>query len=1290
MKLSARHHRFISRAVAAALFAAGSMALPSMTPESFAQEDEWAVDGGDARTREIMRRYKVLLERNPTEGLAFRKLVEMAGGARGLDRLIAEYEKKAEKSPDKVNYRLILGHLLKQRGEYQKALDAYSKAIELDEKSAPAYLGRGQCLTMLQKNAEATADFEKALSLSKDRNAKQDILRKLADLAFAQRDWEAAQGYYDRLVKLDSRNEFLRMEYAQVLVKYRRYDKALEQYEALIKLAGRDVKAKATSYRDMGDLYEKMGEDDKAIQTYKKAQSYVKSSNWLYREVEQRIIGVYRRTDRLSEYATTKEKAWRRPSYDQAMILAGLFDELGDEDKAYKYYKTASSKSRKAIDPRTKIIQILQRRGENKAVVKAYLDLIRVAPSQSRFQFDLARIYHRNGDRDEAEKLLSKIRKRFRRDPDVLVNLADTYMRLGMSDEALDVYKQLVRSEPRNEAYLTSLGEYYYQRGETNKAIETWERLLKSNLSKPEAHAQLGLVLIEHNRVERRIRRYEKALELSPKDMEIRRGLALAYELGRYWDKAVETWTNLLEDEAATDTMAQEARSRIIGIYRRENRLRAKIREFQAAFQADPPDIEAGFFLAEAYSKLGESDKAERTWRAIIDADGVVDEKDVPALMALEKTYTQEGETARAIEVLQKLSELRPARAKDYYHRIAELSLKNYEEDQAIRYAKLALEKNPDDANAHAQLASVYARMQRIDEAIAEYRVALDLDPRAFNVHFALAELLLEKGNDREASALYSTIAQKAADEGMILQAARRAMALAQSREQLEELEIQLAPLVFKTPPQTVYRKIMLEIYGRLTAPLVARRNFGADLDELEVRYLEQLGSRAFPILMDAVQSEDIGQRQLAVRMLGELRAPSAGLALARMVTDEREQLRLQAAIAVAQIGDERAAKPLLRALEDSDPAIHDAAAWALGTVGGKESIKALSAILEGTQNSRLQSLAALSLGRIGDARAVPGLLAGLEGSEVHRYNDLLTQSITYALGLIGDARAVEQLGVVMAQATGPSGEMAAWALGRVGSPRAIELLLTAYWSENASLRDRGRRGLVWSSVKKEAVSEDELYRQILSESRFVNVREQSFYADGVITALRKEVSFMPMVDPSIMIKSNIKLIGQVTRERLSTSSSDIQALVLEDLARPELLLGLGASDDPADVIVALRPVLEGIHEQLRAFASGSDPVLVRPSLVLLGTLGDRKDMSLLIARVKSQDAALRREAIHGLGLGYGKEREAREAILEGMIDPDFSVRATSAASLGEQAEGSAAIHAALVEAVRDDYISVR
>ncbi|MEM1350334.1 MAG: tetratricopeptide repeat protein, partial [Myxococcota bacterium] len=472
-------------------------ALALVPPDIAHAQEEWDVRGGDARTREIIRRYQSLLERNPTEGLALRKLIELTGKGSGLERLIGQYEQKVEAKPEDVRLWIVLGHLYKEKARYADAERAYGEALSREDKSALAYLGRGAARMMMDKPKEAQADFEAALEHERDRAKRQDILRKLADLAFAQRDWARAQTYYDRLIELDPRNEYLRMEYAQVLVKYKRYDKALEQYEALVELAGRDVKTRATTLRDMGDLYEKMGDEERAISAYKKAMSYVRPGNWLYREVQQRIIGVYRRTERLEEYLAKVSKRWRRPNFDQAMLLASLYDELAREEEALKFYETARSKNRRAVEPRLKIIQIRTRRGEMKAVARAYDDLIRVAPSQARFRFDLAKLHFRNGDRKKAQAVLRATRSKFRREPDVLVTLADMYLRFGMRDEALGVYKSLVRAEPGNDSFILSLGEYYYQNGEVDKALKTWERILKSSLPKAEAHALLGNVLVE-------------------------------------------------------------------------------------------------------------------------------------------------------------------------------------------------------------------------------------------------------------------------------------------------------------------------------------------------------------------------------------------------------------------------------------------------------------------------------------------------------------------------------------------------------------------------------------------------------------------------------------------------------------------------------------------------------------------------------------------------------------------------------------------------------------------------
>lgn len=61
------------------------------------------------------------------------------------------------------------------------------------------------------------------------------------------------------------------------------------------------------------------------------------------------------------------------------------------------------------------------------------------------------------------------------------------------------------------------------------------------------------------------------------------------------------------------------------------------------------------------------------------------------------------------------------------------------------------IELNPDDAWAHANLASVYEAQGRVDESIEHYRRAIDLDPDLELAHFGLAGLLAGQGELAEA-----------------------------------------------------------------------------------------------------------------------------------------------------------------------------------------------------------------------------------------------------------------------------------------------------------------------------------------------------------------------------------------------------------------------------------------------------------------------------------------------------------------------------------------------------------
>jgi len=1284
-------------ALVAVTLAPGPLVAQTEAGES---SNDWQVEGGDARKAEVIRRYKQLLEKSPNRGVVFEKLVEYVGKGEGLDRLVAEYERRVEESPEQANLRLVLGHLLDANGDPEAASTHYDKAVELRPEDPVAWMSRGRVRSKLEQTKKAISDFETALEHVGKRARKQEILRKLADLAFQQHQWNRAIGYYQRLIEMDPSNEYLRMEFAQVLVKHRRYEEAVAQYEKLLELAGRDPKAKATTLRDMGDVYEKMGEAERAVETYRRAMNLMRRSHWLYEELQQRVIDVYRNDDRLAELVGEYESRWGSPDYSRSLLLGKLSDEIGREDQALEYFRRATRRKPGEPTPRKRVIEILRRRGEDKEAIAEYKKLMRAAPDESRYHFELVRLYFQLGQRDEGVELLDTIKRRFRGQPTVYVTLADTYMRYEMEEEALATYRELVEMEPDNESYILSLGESYYRAGHMEKAVETWQRLLETSMPTAEAHARLGQVYSEHGMIERGVRNYRKAVELRPDDLSIRRGLASTYERARRWNKAIEAWRAIMEQTDQSESKA-EARGRIISIYERQHRLRSMLTEFRKRFEADTPDRQAGYFLAEGHLKLNNYEKAEQTYRTLIEADGEVGDNDIEAFQALERIYRQTGELENAIEVLQKLADLQPERQRDYYHQIAELSLQLYQDDQAVRYAALAVEKNPDDADAHARLGEVYRKMQKLEAAAEEYRRAFELDPKAHRHAMALAEILVTLGDKRRAEELYRQVAREAEGNSMVLKAARRAIDLADENGRLGELESEFSKLAFRGSENAVYRKVLLELYERMVTPLMLSMRYGVGDDRATLRErLERIGQRASPVLMTALNDGNIGQRALAVRLLGGLRDSSGALQLARMTVDPEESLRTLAAISVAEIGDERAAGPLVQGLDADDPTLREIATWTLGYVGGDEAIEALVEQLHNGQNWTEKALAAIGLGRIGGDRAVDALETAILTVPPGESNDGVLVAVTWALGRVGDADSIETLEDALRRSPRDVQFVAARALAEIGGDAAIRALLAARWDERSALRAPAMRGLARGATRMERETGDHAQLRRRSDALMADIshiaeRDQKIDVQGLIQRRKVDSTVAGVTRSDAFFRKYASVAAEVAGSRLDNEKA-APGRVLADLWQSgRLRLGML---EPATAAgrKAYIEALGALREPLASVAEHDDPEVAAPAIGLLGRLGGADNAASLIGRLSSEAAAVRAAAARSIGR-LGDPSRAIEPLSEAMDDSDFDVRRAVSESLADIATSSVVsdeirdrVIGLLGGALEDDYRSVR
>jgi hypothetical protein len=142
-------------------------------------------------------------------------------------------------------------------------------------------------------------------------------------------------------------------------------------------------------------------------------------------------------------------------------------------------------------------------------------------------------------------------------------------------------------------------------------------------------------------------------------------------------------------------------------------------------------------------------------------------------------------------------------------------------------------------------------------------------------------------------------------------------------------------------------------------------------------------------------------------------------------------QVRVEAAEALQNIGDERAVKPLIDALRDPVWRVRDDAAIALGKIGDLRAAQPLLHAME-DQSGYVRWHAAWALGELQVYQAVPLLITALddEFESLGRY--YVREAAAEALGEIGDEQAIEPLKRALEDKSDEVQEAAAKALKKI------------------------------------------------------------------------------------------------------------------------------------------------------------------------------------------------------------------------------------------------------------------
>jgi tetratricopeptide (TPR) repeat protein len=1202
----------------------------------------------------LIARYTAIVLAQPSAPFPLQRLSQLYRERDGnIKKLIEEFEKRAATpGPEAWASKVALAGIYKLDGRPDEAIKTYQAAITEKPNDPQAILALAQLQSERGEKTAARASYEKALPLLKVAADVEQTTRTLLGICLDVKDFEGAKKYHDALVKSAQGSLFVKAELGRELLNRGEYARAESEFRELVKAAAGDNRALAPALRDLGQALAKQKKTEEALTTLKRAMAIAGGAAGVRAEILLIMTDAFRAEGKLAELIPILE-AEKAQDAQRLATLGALYEETGDVDKAIATYRKVLATDGKQIDVRLKLVHLLQTAGDLDAAIKEYEALIKAAPGNPDFVFELCETLIQRGDRPKALKLLTELEARAGQEPEILAAVADFYERVEEKDKALKVLQRLATASGGDATYVIDLGDRYYQAGDKKKALETWARIKTIIPNRARASSTLGEVYLDHDMPLEALAALREAVQLEPANVRYKKNLAIAIErtaapLGNATQRYAEArtlWEELLASAENDKLLAREARTHIVSLWSLAHELPSRVGPLQARFNANPPDIESGRLLAEVQRRLHRLAEAETVLRRVVElAPG-----DEESLLALERVLVLEQNLSGAIDVLAKLAEVNPKRAREFYQRMAQYAAELYRDDDAIKYAARAVELSPEDANGHQKLGDMYRRRQDIPHAIAEYRQAIAKNDRLFPVYFDLAEMLVSSGQVDEADRLFRRVVRASPDEELVARAARMSMQVNLGRGTLESLERELLPVAVGNPQKPLYRRLLVELYGAMTFPLVQKvRDGGSPAASAAARAeLAKIGARAIKPLLDALADDKESQQKIAIEVLAYVQNKSAGPALYNFATGQADKsLRVRAMVACGALRDPAilpryesmlAPKDATGAILPSD-SIAVAAAWGVARMGDKKAEGLLVKLLA-SASPEVRGVAAVGLGLTHDKKHAPALSALARSPE--------------------------------AGATARAAAIHAFAELGVASPNELSMLVALSDSNEPLLRQAALVALARLAIKGDAAQSvsaaDAIAAGIFSTDESLRRAAVAASASLATRSFTRSGEPLPVPDGPLAVRDILAGLGPDPAEAAAraralvtlapsleraavaaaSTSPDRARVVADALLSGKDALGLSPLTDP-------RGKLDPETEKAVAAAVERIAAAVVPAFVAL------ERHPAIEVRTRAVELLARRP-----------EKEAQAAVIDALSDPEESVRRAALSALGTVKDAS-------------------
>jgi tetratricopeptide (TPR) repeat protein len=419
----------------------------------------------------------------------------------------------------KMDY--ALGMSYDQLKDNKNAIDAYSKAFDMEPDNLDAERGLAQALLNDNQLGPALKHFE-AISTADPQDA-QTYLR-IAEIERRQGHYEQALTTLKKAKALASDSLEIGFNEALIDDSLGHYDEAAQTLQSLVKQTSHPdgqysdaEKNNRSIFLDrLANVYREQEKTDLAVQTY---QLMVAMGGEYAERGYQGQVDAYRDAKQYDKATQVAQQAALAMPKDKSVQLM-LAGQLADTSKPDEGIKLAKAQLRG--DPGDREVDlVLAQIYTRLRRWKEAGDEIDAAEALSTKQDDKIYIYFLRGALDERQKHYDSAEEQFRKilaiDPNNSMTLNYLGYMLGdrgvKLDEALTMVQKAVQLDPQNGAYLDSLGWVYFKMGQYALAEANLRKATERMGNDPAVHDHLGELYEKTGRLKMAASQWEQSLQ---------------------------------------------------------------------------------------------------------------------------------------------------------------------------------------------------------------------------------------------------------------------------------------------------------------------------------------------------------------------------------------------------------------------------------------------------------------------------------------------------------------------------------------------------------------------------------------------------------------------------------------------------------------------------------------------------------------------------------------------------------------------------------------------------------